>query len=211
MRVCACVCVCVHADFSLAGAVEYQPLHRDGGFYEGPAQGVTLNFNMVDHTGENGPIRQIPGSHRWDGSPPMPDEEPQYMKYSFVKPLKAGGVIFRDLRCWHGGSPNCSDSTRALPNVEYSPPPASKEEEQSLLQRQSMRTMPFENWLELSETGKHLARFTVLEKDETPPQLFPHEWEGKAIPDRRAQWQQQQQRESLNQTKAAATKAKAKM
>lgn len=32
-------------DFSLAGAVEYQPLHRDGGFYEGPAQGVTLNFN----------------------------------------------------------------------------------------------------------------------------------------------------------------------
>ena len=43
---------------------------------------------------------QIPGSHRWGGAPPMPDQEPQYMKYSFVKPLKAGGVIFRDLRCW---------------------------------------------------------------------------------------------------------------
>jgi hypothetical protein len=51
-------------DFSLAGAVEYQPLHRDGGFYEGKAQGVTLNFNMVEHTGENGPIRQIPGALR---------------------------------------------------------------------------------------------------------------------------------------------------
>ena len=46
-------------DFSLAGAVEYQPLHRDGGFYEGPAKGVTLNFNMVDLHGENGPIRQV--------------------------------------------------------------------------------------------------------------------------------------------------------
>jgi hypothetical protein len=30
----------------------------------------------------------------------MPDQEPQYMKRSFVKPLPAGGVIFRDLRCW---------------------------------------------------------------------------------------------------------------
>jgi hypothetical protein len=46
-------------DFSLAGAVEYQPLHRDGGFYEGPAAGVTLNFNVVDLHGENGPIRQV--------------------------------------------------------------------------------------------------------------------------------------------------------
>ena len=49
-------------DFSLAGAVEYQPLHRDGGFYEGPAAGVTLNFNMVDLHGENGPIRQVPST-----------------------------------------------------------------------------------------------------------------------------------------------------
>ena len=51
-----------------------------------------------------------------------------------------------------------------------------------------MRTMPYENWIELSETGKHLARHTVLEKGATPPQLLPHEWEGKAIPDRRKAW-----------------------
>jgi hypothetical protein len=51
-----------------------------------------------------------------------------------------------------------------------------------------MRTMPYENWLELSEVGQHLSRFAVLPEGETPPQLFAHEWEGKAIPDRRGKW-----------------------
>lgn len=83
-----------------------------------------------------------------------------------------------------GGSPNLSDSTRALPNVEYSAPP----EDEAKAAEDSMRTMPHENWMELSATAKHLARHTVLEKGAIPPQLLPHEWEGKAIPDRRKAW-----------------------
>ena len=86
-----------------------------------------------------------------------------------------------------GGSPNLSEMTRALPNVEYSPPPKDAEDEAETA-RLSMRTMPYENWLELSKVGKHLSRFVVLPKGETPPQLFSHDWEGKAIPDRRDRW-----------------------
>ena len=86
-----------------------------------------------------------------------------------------------------GGSPNLSDMTRALPNVEYSPPPKDAKDEAETA-RLSMRTMPYENWLELSKVGKHLSRFVVLPKRETPPQLLPHDWEGKAIPDRRDRW-----------------------
>ena len=59
-----------------------------------------------------------------------------------------------------------------------------------------MRTMPHENWLELSDTGKHLARMAVMEPGATTPQLLPHEWEGKAIPDRRQRWQDHLQKTS---------------
>lgn len=83
-----------------------------------------------------------------------------------------------------GGSPNLSNATRALPNVEYSAPPEDEED----TARRSMRTMPYENWLELSQVAQHLSRFVVLPEGETPPQLFPHAWEGKAIPDRRDKW-----------------------
>ena len=65
-----------------------------------------------------------------------------------------------------GGSPNLSDMTRALPNVEYSPPPKDAKDEAETA-RLSMRTMPYENWLELSKIGKHLSRFVVL------PTTFP--------------------------------------
>ena len=95
---------------------------QDGSFYDGPVRGLTLNFNTEDLTTDNGAIRQIPGSHRVgpdEDDPPHPDLEPRWMRWSTVAPLKAGGCIFRDLRCWHGGSPNLSAATRSLPNVEY--------------------------------------------------------------------------------------------
>ena len=60
---------------------------RDGGFYEDPIpHGITLNFNVCDLTGENGAIRQIPGTHLDGSAPPHPDQEPAWMKYSYVKP-----------------------------------------------------------------------------------------------------------------------------
>ena len=80
---------------------------------------IAVNFNMVDFTRENGPIRQIPATQNLDQRPPPLRDEPASMKLSTVCPLPAGSAIFRDNRAWHGGTPNLSDHVRAIPNVEY--------------------------------------------------------------------------------------------
>jgi hypothetical protein len=41
------------------------------------------------------------------------------MKLSTVCPAPAGSVLIRDVRAWHGGTPNLSDEVRCIPNVEY--------------------------------------------------------------------------------------------
>ena len=55
---------------------------------------------MVDFNALNGPIRQIPGTQNTHDQPPQVGVEPEWMKLSTVMPLKAGGVIIRDLRAW---------------------------------------------------------------------------------------------------------------
>lgn len=157
-------------DFSLPGTFEYQRLHRDlgpGDFHDPsgklqiwdlPPFSVTLNFPMVDFDNDVGPIRQIPGTQSTRASPPLVADEPEWMKLSTVLGLKAGGVIFRDLRAWHGGTPNLSDKIRAMPNVEYHAP-------WFMDTGRCKKTMPFERYCELSEHGKHVCRFIYHEKD----------------------------------------------
>lgn len=112
---------------------------------------VTINFAMCDLTWENGPIRQIPGSHAWRMKPTLPAEEPAWMRYSTLVGAPAGAGVFRDNRAWHGATPNVSREIRALPNVEYGapwlPPP-----------KEPKPTMPHEVWQTLTPHGKHICR-----------------------------------------------------
>ena len=104
-------------------------LHRDdNGKLDVPSQKlimemtppmVTINFIMCDLTWENGPIRQIPGTHTLQQNPPPPGDEPDWMKHSTLVGATAGSGVFRDNRAWHGATPNLSKEIRALPNVEY--------------------------------------------------------------------------------------------
>ncbi len=55
---------------------------------------------MVDFENDVGPIRQIPGTHMTREMPPEVADEPAWMKLSTVLGLRAGGVVFRDLRAW---------------------------------------------------------------------------------------------------------------
>jgi len=50
--------------------------------------------------------------------PPFFSAEPEHMRQSKLSPLPRGAAIFRDLRTWHGGTPNLSDETRFLPSIE---------------------------------------------------------------------------------------------
>ena len=111
---------------------------------------VTINFAMCDLTWENGPIRQIPGSHTWQMRPVPPEHEPEWMRLSTLVGAPAGAGVFRDNRAWHGATPNLSREIRALPNVEYGAP--------WLPEGGGRRTMPHAVWETLTPHGKHISR-----------------------------------------------------
>ena len=113
---------------------------------------VTINFLVSDMTTENGPIRQIPGSHTSTQPIPTPADEPPWMRYSTLVGAKAGAAIFRDNRCWHGATPNVSKEIRALPNIEYVPAWKKPQPQHECATKDPNPTMPFEIY---SQLGPH--------------------------------------------------------
>ena len=130
-------------DFCLPGATEYQPLHADIGdwvsaeqtpfssFHDPrgsltirdlPCPYVAVNFLPDDQTALNGPTRQALGSQHSRAPIPTLADEPEWMRLSTVCPAPAGAVQIRDVRAWHGGTPNLSDDLRAIPNLEFYAP-----------------------------------------------------------------------------------------
>ena len=165
-------------DFCLAGSVEYQGLHQDMGdpigradprdpaaptmgMRDGPPPACTCNYAMQDLTPINGPIRQIPGTQRARGpgasfNAPNVGAEPEWMKMSTVL-VPAGSCVMRDVRCWHGGTPNLSDVERALPNAEFIAP---------WFWENMAHTMPREVYSKLSPHGQLTCRYIVADVDE---------------------------------------------
>jgi len=157
-------------DLALPGAIEYQGLHSDNVWTElhDPTGSVTMRdlpvpvvhiiFPLIDLTPENGPIRQIPGSHRSRAAIPKLADEPEWMRLSTICPLPAGSAIIRDARCWHGGTPNLSTDVRAMPNVEFMAPWFRSEA--------LIRSMTHERWLTLSPHAQRLSRYIVCDPGE---------------------------------------------
>lgn len=160
-------------DLALPGAIEYQGLHSDNVWTElhDPVGGLTMrdlpvpvvhiNFPLIDLTPENGPIRQIPGTHRSRAPIPTLADEPEWMRLSTVCPLPAGSAIIRDARCWHGGTPNLSRDVRAMPNVEFMAPWFRSEA--------LIRSMSHDTWTTLSPHAQRVSRYIVCGRDETVP------------------------------------------
>lgn len=121
---------------------------------------VTINFLMSDLTWENGPIRQIPGTHASVQRPPSPRWEPAWMKTSTLAGAPAGAGVFRDTRAWHGATPNLSREVRAMPNVEYGP---------AWRRPTVRRSMPFELWQTLGPHAQKILSSAVCEPGERPP------------------------------------------
>ena len=70
-----------------------------------PVPFVCVNIPLVDFTPRNGPTRQIPGTHTSMERIPGLEDEPGWMRESIVC-VKAGSALVRDVRAWHGGTPN---------------------------------------------------------------------------------------------------------
>ena len=116
---------------------------------------VTINFLMADLTWENGPIRQIPGTHVVQQPPPVTDDEPDWMRHSTLVGAPAGAGVFRDNRAWHGATPNLSKEVRALPNVEYAAPWRTQDGFKVV--------MPHEMWETMTPHGKKLCEWIKAE------------------------------------------------
>ncbi len=121
---------------------------------------VTINFLMSDFTWENGPVRQIPGTHGRVPSPPKLADEPEWMRLSTLVGARAGAGVFRDNRAWHGATPNLSKEIRAMPNVEYHAPwvdPSAY-----------WKSMPHDIWESLSPHAQRACRYI-----KTDPGVWP--------------------------------------
>ena len=170
-------------DLSLPGAIEYQHLHTDGidrqdNFSdrlsavrkkgidipsEGNFQelkfreqrrvmdyanpGATINFLMCDQ-------------HMYSQVPPVPKEEPEWMRLSTIVGAPAGAGVIRDTRAWHGATPNLSREIRALPSIEYSAGWGSG--------KHFLKTMPCTIWETLSPHARKLCEHIKLEPGRWP-------------------------------------------
>ncbi|MBT5875853.1 MAG: hypothetical protein HOH43_20675 [Candidatus Latescibacteria bacterium] len=155
-------CTGAGGDYSLPGA-KIQHLHADiGDFFNDPLGQVTsfdvpaphivINYLMVDFHEKNGAIRFIPCTQRNRQAPPALDEEPDWMKKSFVC-APAGTALIRDVRCWHGGTANRSDEVRPMTSAGYFAPWYYRR-----IQEPRMSRSVYEN---LSKNAKDLCRLMV--------------------------------------------------
>ena len=165
-------------DFCLPGAIEYQPLHSDmrdaidrattpfSSFHDPrahlstrdlPCPYVCVNVLTVESTRLNGPTRQIPGSQHSRAPIPTLGEEPEWMRLSTVCPAPAGSVQIRDVRAWHGGTPNLSDHIRAIPNVEFYAP---------WFREPMIPGIARSDHRKLSAHAQHITRFSVADSSD---------------------------------------------
>lgn len=151
-------------DYSTPGA-EIQHLHADMGdffrdpdgritFQDAPTPFLVVNFLMVDFTELNGAIRFIPCTHRSRQPVPTLANEPDWMKRSTVC-APAGTALFRDVRCWHGGTANRSDEIRPMTSVGYYAP--------WFRQKGSENALPVAIYNTLTSRAKELCRSIVQE------------------------------------------------
>ena len=165
-------------DFCLAGAIGYQPLHSDvndwhnsaltrfSAFHDPrgqltirdlPCPYICVNFLPQDVTRLNGPTRQIPGTQHSRVPIPSLDNEPEWMRLSTVCPAPAGSIMIRDVRAWHGGTPNVSDAMRAIPNLEFYAP---------WFHEPIVPGITYADHKKLSDRAQYLSRFCVADSSE---------------------------------------------
>lgn len=165
-------------DFCLPGATKYQRLHSDvrdwvsdedspfSAFHDPtgrltirdlPCPYVCANFLPQDVTRLNGPTRQIPGTQHSREQIPSLGDEPEWMRLSTVCPAPAGSVLLRDVRAWHGGTPNLSEQTRSIPNLEFYAP---------WFHEPIVPGISRSDYSKLSERARYLARFCVADSQD---------------------------------------------
>lgn len=82
--------------------------HRDVSFVCNKTLSINTGIYLQEMTDDAGPLRVVPGSHRWDEPPPS-GETPEG---AIVVPVEAGTAVFFDAGLWHSGGRNNTNQPR---------------------------------------------------------------------------------------------------
>jgi ectoine hydroxylase-related dioxygenase (phytanoyl-CoA dioxygenase family) len=103
-------------------ADESQPLHADMAALADEHGYWVCNtvWMLDDFTRENGPIRVVPGSHRWGKLPQdaLADPKASHAEEAFITG-KAGTVVVMNAHAWHGGTANRTARPRTAMHAFY--------------------------------------------------------------------------------------------
>ncbi len=105
-----------------AGCSTRQPLHCDMGALPDERGDWVCNtvWMLDDFTNENGPLRVIPGSHRWGRLPQEVLDDPAATHpQEVIITGAAGDVVVMNAHVWHGGLPNRTDRPRTAMHAFY--------------------------------------------------------------------------------------------
>lgn len=100
-----------------------QPLHADmGAIADDHGYWVCNSVWMLDDfTAENGALRVVPGSHRWNQLPQDVVDDPAASHPDEILVTgKAGTVVVMNAHCWHGGTANRTGRPRTALHAFYS-------------------------------------------------------------------------------------------
>ncbi|CAB3647061.1 phytanoyl-CoA dioxygenase family protein [Achromobacter aegrifaciens] len=104
---------------TLAPGQGAQPLHEDTQQLALPRPRPPLAVNAIwalsDFTAENGATHIVPGSHRYDSSPPYGAQDIDTVQAT----MKAGSVMLFDSALWHKGGANNSNARRYALSCYY--------------------------------------------------------------------------------------------
>jgi ectoine hydroxylase-related dioxygenase (phytanoyl-CoA dioxygenase family) len=84
--------------------------HRDVTFVCDKTLSINTGIYLQDMTEETGPLRVVPGSHRWERGPDQPGADP--LREEVRVPVPAGAAVFFDAALWHTGDRNRSGADR---------------------------------------------------------------------------------------------------
>jgi Phytanoyl-CoA dioxygenase (PhyH) len=147
-------------DVSLLGS-EYQGVHVDYQrplFNEAPdlllpAYVLVVSFGLVRITPESGPIEIAPGTHRMPRKEALRAVESGQIGMEPV-PLEIGDVLIRHPWALHRGSPNTTDTPRALVSIRYV-------RSWYVDDSREVESLPRAVWDSLMSTQQQMMRFPV--------------------------------------------------
>lgn len=114
-----------------------QPLHADSGAVADERGYWVCNsvWMLDDFTEQNGALRIVPGSHRWQRLP----EPGARVESEQLLTGKAGTVVVMNAHMWHGGTDNRTDRPRRAMHVYYTRSDKPQQQYQKVLVREEVQ------------------------------------------------------------------------